>query len=212
VLRAEVGLREAREELAPGGPPQHAQRLLGLSAELPVRRRPGLGGHRARFAVARAGPGSYTGPSDRARNRPWHRASPRREGGSCLLAAARWPSRFTARGARGARRPPRRGVPSPPTATAPSCVRAGRCASRRPWARWLAAQAAALLAIGDGALRFREQLEAPAFEVGRTQASSHRLGAGAILPARRGCETLAAALPDYLRAPDAEIALGTAQR
>lgn len=63
------------------------------------------------------------------------------------------------------------------------------------------------LAVGDGAVRFRERLEAIGADVPPDDAAVHRVSA------RRHCRLAAAApagdldeiLPDYLRVPDAEI-------
>ncbi len=65
------------------------------------------------------------------------------------------------------------------------------------------------LAVGDGALRFREHLEAIAVAVPEDASPLHRVDAGVVcelaLDAPAGA--LEAVLPDYRRRPDAEIAL-----
>jgi tRNA threonylcarbamoyladenosine biosynthesis protein TsaB len=65
------------------------------------------------------------------------------------------------------------------------------------------------LAVGDGALRFREALEAAAMTVPEDASPLHRVDAGVLcelaLDARAG--DLEAVLPDYRRRPDAEVAL-----
>ena len=207
VLRADGWLREAREELAPGGRPQHAQRLLGLSAELLSAA--GLAWVDIELVAVGAGPGSYTGLR-------------------IALATARGIAR--AHGARVVGVSSLRALAEPIHGRAALAVLDARrgeafIAAYRDGAELLApsvCEPAALgalarsagsgvLAIGDGALRFREQLEGAGVEVAPDSSELHRLGAGAIC--RLGAAgTLAAALPDYLRAPDAEIALGTAQR
>jgi tRNA threonylcarbamoyladenosine biosynthesis protein TsaB len=65
------------------------------------------------------------------------------------------------------------------------------------------------LAVGDGALRFREHLEALAVAVPDDVSPLHRIDAGALceLAASATAGDLAAVLPDYRRRPDAEIAL-----
>jgi tRNA threonylcarbamoyladenosine biosynthesis protein TsaB len=67
----------------------------------------------------------------------------------------------------------------------------------------------AWLAVGDGALRFREHLEAIAVAVPEDASPLHRVDAGVVcelaLDAPAGA--LEAVLPDYRRRPDAEIAL-----
>jgi tRNA threonylcarbamoyladenosine biosynthesis protein TsaB len=66
-----------------------------------------------------------------------------------------------------------------------------------------------LLAVGDGALRFRGYLEAIAVAIPESASPLHRVDAGALcelaLSARAGEPE--AVLPDYRRRPDAEIAL-----
>lgn len=62
------------------------------------------------------------------------------------------------------------------------------------------------LAVGDGALRFRELLERAGVEVAPAPSALHRVGGGAICRlAASGSST--EAVPVYLRAPDAELAL-----
>jgi tRNA threonylcarbamoyladenosine biosynthesis protein TsaB len=65
------------------------------------------------------------------------------------------------------------------------------------------------LAVGDGAVRFRAQLEAVGVAVGAEDSALHLVDAGALCELARAqprgaLETL---LPDYRRRPDAEIAL-----
>jgi tRNA threonylcarbamoyladenosine biosynthesis protein TsaB len=67
------------------------------------------------------------------------------------------------------------------------------------------------LAVGDGALRYRAELEGAGVEVAPERSPLHLLSAGAICRLA-AAGVAAAALPDYLRAPDAEIALGSSQR
>jgi tRNA threonylcarbamoyladenosine biosynthesis protein TsaB len=71
-----------------------------------------------------------------------------------------------------------------------------------------AAVEGAPLAVGDGALRYRAELEAAGVEVAPQDSALHKLGAGAICRLA-AAGVAAASLPDYLRAPDAEIALGS---
>lgn len=69
------------------------------------------------------------------------------------------------------------------------------------------------LAIGDGAVRYRSQLEALEIEVPADTSALHRVSGAAICALacpREGAQDVAApaaVLPDYLRRPDAEIAL-----
>ena len=67
------------------------------------------------------------------------------------------------------------------------------------------------LAVGDGALRFREFLERGGVRVAPTESHLHRVSAGAICRlAASGSVT--AAVPDYLRLADAELALSAKTR
>jgi tRNA threonylcarbamoyladenosine biosynthesis protein TsaB len=65
------------------------------------------------------------------------------------------------------------------------------------------------LAVGDGAVRFREQLEAAGARTPPDFAVVHRVGATAIceLGARAPAASLGELVPDYRRRPDAELAL-----
>jgi tRNA threonylcarbamoyladenosine biosynthesis protein TsaB len=91
-----------------------------------------------------------------------------------------------------------------PRALAPEEVAGVLVATASPW-----------LAVGDGAVRYREQLERAGATVSRDGSSLHRVSAEAIceLGARaRVTAELEAILPDYRRRPDAEIALEGATR
>lgn len=207
VMRAEGWLREARDDVAPGGRPQHAQRLLGLSAQLLSQA--GLSWADVELLAVGAGPGSYTGlrialasargiarahgaklvgvSSLRALAEPLHGRA------AVAVLDARRGEAFIAAYHDGAQ------------LLAPSVCEPAELGAR---ARLAAADG---LAIGDGALRFREQLEGADVEVAPADSELHRVGAGAICRlAVAG--TLAGAVPDYLRAPDAEIRLGSSQR
>jgi tRNA threonylcarbamoyladenosine biosynthesis protein TsaB len=207
LARADRWLREARDDVTPGGRPRHAQALLGLSAELLSAA--GLGWADIQLIAVGAGPGSYTGLRIAlASARGIARAHGARVVGVSTLRAlaeplhgrpalavldARRGEAFIAAYLDGAQL-------LPPSVCGPAEL--GEIARRA---------AAEGLAIGDGALRYREQLESAGVEVAPAASALHRVGAGAIC--RLGAAgVLAGALPDYLRAPDAEIALGAAQR
>ncbi len=70
-----------------------------------------------------------------------------------------------------------------------------------PGGRWIA--------VGDGAVRFRAQLEALALEVPAHESPLHRVSGEAIceLALNAQPQALEAVLPDYCRRPDAELAL-----
>jgi tRNA threonylcarbamoyladenosine biosynthesis protein TsaB len=69
------------------------------------------------------------------------------------------------------------------------------------------------LAVGDGAIRFRVQMEALGIVVPAEGSSLHRVDAGELceLALAAPQEAIEAVLPDYRRRPDAEIALESAE-
>jgi tRNA threonylcarbamoyladenosine biosynthesis protein TsaB len=83
---------------------------------------------------------------------------------------------------------------------------AGVATAADPSRRWQA--------VGDGAVRFRAELEAGGIAVAADDSPLHRVDAGVLcelaLAAAHGAPE--AVLPDYRRRPDAEIALENAQR
>jgi tRNA threonylcarbamoyladenosine biosynthesis protein TsaB len=204
-----VGLElELRDDPAPGERPGHATRLLPLLADLLER---AGGGWEAvdRIAVG-IGPGTFTG---------------------LRIGVA------TARALAGARELPLVGVSSLEALAAgaegnlvlavidarrgeafaaawhgkelvlePSALRPGALAEEAR--RLAAARGAAPLAVGDGALRFSEQLEVAGAVVPPPDSRAHRINAinhcrlAAGLPATSPAQVE----PAYLRAPDAEIA------
>jgi tRNA threonylcarbamoyladenosine biosynthesis protein TsaB len=207
LLRADGVLYETREAAPPAGRPQHAQRLLALSAQLLGAA--ALDWRELGLVAVGAGPGSYTGLR-------------------IALATARGIARAHGAGVLGVSS--LRALAEPLTGRAAVAVLDARrgeafVAAYRDGVELLApavcapgalgalaaAAAARALAIGDGALRYRAELEEAGVEVAAEASGLHLLGAGAICRlARAG--VAAAALPDYLRAPDAEIALGSSQR
>jgi len=68
------------------------------------------------------------------------------------------------------------------------------------------------LAVGDGAVRFREELEAGAIRTAADSSPLHLVSAGAICELGIGAMAVAVQeiLPDYRRRPDAELALEVA--
>ena len=199
--------REAREAAPEGGRPQHSQRLLELAAELLDGA--GLRWRDVGLVAVGAGPGSYTG---------------------LRIALA------TARGISHAYGAPVLGVSSLRALAEPVSGRAAVAVlDARRGEAFVAAYAdgvellapavcspaelgalaagagAGALALGDGAIRYRAELERAGVEVADEASGLHLLSAGAICRlAAAGVE--ASALPDYLRAPDAEIALGSTKR
>jgi tRNA threonylcarbamoyladenosine biosynthesis protein TsaB len=207
VLRADGLLREAREAAPVAGRPQHAQRLLALSAQL--LEAAALGWRDIGLVAVGAGPGSYTGLRIAlATARGIARAHGAEVlGVSSLRALAEPVAARTAVAVLDARRGEafvaayRDGVELlAPAVCAPAALGA------------IAASAGDFgLAVGDGALRYRAELEEAGVEVAPEASRLHLLSAGAICRLAL-VGVAAAALPDYLRAPDAEIALGSSQR
>jgi tRNA threonylcarbamoyladenosine biosynthesis protein TsaB len=206
VLRADGLLCEAREAAPAAGRPQHAQRLLVLSAQL--LEAAGLGWRDVGLVGVGAGPGSYTGlrialASARGIARAHGAAllgvsslralaEPVRGRAAVAVLDARRGEAFVAAYLDGV-------ALLAPAVCAPAALGA------------LAASAGdGTLAVGDGALRYRAELESAGVDVAPEGCGLHLLGAGAICRlALAG--VAAAALPDYLRVPDAEIALGQIQ-
>ena len=204
VLRSDGALFEAREGAPEGSRPLHSGRLLELSAQL--LEQAGLGWGEVGIVAVGAGPGSYTGlrialATARGLSRAGGAAV---VGVSSLRALAEPVSGRPALALLDARRGEvfaaanRDGVELVAPLVGPPAV-----------LRALAARAGeGVLAIGDGALRYREMLAG--VELAADGSALHELHAGAVCRlAAAGIE--APALPDYLRAPDAEIALGTTQ-
>jgi len=191
----------ARHEPAPGERPGHASRLLGLCAEL-------LGHAGLSFAdlgriAVGTGPGTFTGLRIAvATARALAHASGAPLAGVSSLAALAEPVREHAvLAVLDARRGEAfvagylNGVPTvPATALSPDAL--ARLAGREPWR-----------AVGEGALRFRADLEAAGAHVPPDDDPHHRIDAAAVC--RLGRAVAAgppeAVVPDYLRLPDAEL-------
>lgn len=213
-------VHEARHDPTPGERPGHATRLLGL-LEGAMEAAGVAWGEVERLAVG-VGPGSFTGLRigiATARGLAQSRDLPL-AGVSTLEALA------LGAGERGGVAPGAgegRGA-VPPAVLAVLDARRGEAfaaaflegreilsaAARTPPA--LGQAAAALppgsLAVGDGAIRFREHLEAAGIRVPADGDGRHRVSARwhCRLAERRPAGSWEAVLPDYLRLPDAEIA------
>jgi len=192
---------EVRHDPLPGERPGHAQQLLGLIADVTMRA--GIApGDVDRIAVG-VGPGSFTGLRiGVATARGLAQASGAElVGVSSLEALALGAGEGRVLAAIDARRGElfvgawEAGEPLlAPVAMAPAAV-----------ARWVQEEAPGVMTVGDGALRFREQLEPAGAAIPPDADPLHglagrplcRLGAG--MPAAERD----AVLPDYLRRPDA---------
>ena len=220
-LGDDAPIGEARDDPAPGKHPGHATRLLAMAHELLSGT--GLGwGAVERIAVG-LGPGTFTGlrvgvasarglalsisceligvSSLRALAAP-ALATADAEDAVLAVIDARRGEVFAAAYARDERAAEALEL-VPPRAYAPEQLAAlpSRVAPSRRW-----------LAVGDGALRYREYLQAPAVSVPDEGAALHRVRAAAICELARAMAPAAPAtvVPDYCRRPDAEIALGAA--
>lgn len=224
-------VHEARHDPTPGERPGHATRLLGL-LEGAMEAAGVAWGEVERLAVG-VGPGSFTGLRigiATARGLAQSRDLPL-AGVSTLEALALGagerggvaPGAGEGRGAVPLRAGEGRGA-VPPAVLAVLDARRGEAfaaaflegreilaaAARTPPA--LGQAAAALppgsLAVGDGAIRFREHLEAAGIRVPADGDGRHRVSARwhCRLAERRPAGSWEAVLPDYLRLPDAEIA------
>jgi tRNA threonylcarbamoyladenosine biosynthesis protein TsaB len=227
-----VGLRladgstlQARDDPAPGAHPGHATRLLELTHKLLAEA--GIGWNAVERIAVGAGPGTFTGlrvgvatarglaqsldvelvsvSSLRAL------AEPAGEGAAGAVLAtidARRGEVFVA-GYLAGERSPNGLEPADelitPRALAPGDVTGLLVARGAPW-----------LALGDGAVRYREQLESAGATVPQDGSPLHRVSAETIceLGARATVVSsqIEGILPDYRRRPDAEIALEDAAR
>jgi tRNA threonylcarbamoyladenosine biosynthesis protein TsaB len=232
-----VGLRladgstlQARDDPAPGAHPGHATRLLELAHTLLAEGGVGWGAIE-RIAVG-AGPGTFTGlrvgvatarglaqslgvelvsvSSLRALAEP---AVEQAEGAVLAAIDARRGEVFVAGYVAGDASPD--GLGSAGGQESPDELISPRALPPEEMAGVLVATGAPWLAVGDGAVRYREQLQRAGATVPRDPSQLHRVSAEAIcaLGARATAPTkLEAILPDYHRRPDAEIALEGAAR
>ncbi len=211
---------EARDDPEPGARPGHTARLMPLIVE--VLERSGCGWNELDLIAVGTGPGTFTGlrigvatarALSRAREVPLVGVStlrvagpPGQPGGPGRRprSGAGRPRRAPAGGVRrglGRRRPGLGSTPSlaaaaiSPADLAESTVELGR---RR-------------LAVGDGAVEFREVLERPGTLIPADDSELHRVSAAyhCRLAARQPAIRTRAVSPEYLRRPDAELNLRT---
>jgi len=201
---------DRRHEPAPGERPGHAAQLLALAADL-------LGEHELTFAgvdriAVGLGPGTFTGLRiGVATARALAQATGAELVGVSTLRALAAAAEPAARPGAGvlavidARRGEvfaagwRGGQPViEPVALAPACL-----------ARLVAGEGGAWLAVGDGALRFREDLERAGCTVPDDGSAWHGVSARAVCRLALEAQEATArdlVVPDYLRPPDAVLA------
>lgn len=200
---ADGTILEARDDVLAGERPRHTQRLLALAGELLAQA--GLHFRELELIAAGIGPGTFTGLRiGLASARGLAQATGTPLVGVCSLrvlaaAAAAGPvlalidagrGEVFAGGYEGGREL------IGPTALAPSAL--AQLTRGEPW-----------LAVGSGALRFREQVADAALSVPPDESQLHRVSAGALLRLAQGGDVDArgALIPLYVRLPDAELAL-----
>jgi tRNA threonylcarbamoyladenosine biosynthesis protein TsaB len=203
LARDDGWLREARDEVAPGDRPQHAQRLLALAGGLLAEA--GIGWPALGMIAVGIGPGGYTGLRiGLASARGLALAYGARLVGVGTLRALAEPA-----GARSVAAvvDARRGEVFVAVYRDGVELLAPRVSRPAELARLALAGGPDTLAVGDGALRFRELIEGGGVAVAPSDSRLHTVSAGAICRlAVDGHATTAA--PDYQRLPDAELALG----
>lgn len=197
---------EARDDPAQGEHPGHATRLLGMVAELLDGA--GLAARDLDRIAAGAGPGAFTGLRVGVATARGLAQSLSIElvAVSSLAALAR--TAPTGRPLVAVIDARRREVFAAPF-QGPEGPQLADAAVLAP-ARIGEVAAAAVLAVGDGAVRYRAELEKAGLEVAPDDAPEHLLRAGAVCDLGLGAEPAAnyqLVVPDYLRRPDAELTL-----
>jgi tRNA threonylcarbamoyladenosine biosynthesis protein TsaB len=205
---SDATVREARDDVELGQRPRHTTRLLPLAASLLDEA--GLRWHDLELIAVGVGPGTFTGLRigiATARALASATGAPLVGIGTLRALAAGSPGRrvlavIDARRGEvfvGGYDHDREVVA--PTALAPGGV--GALVGGGDW-----------LAVGDGALRFREVLEAGGLVVAAERSPLHRVSSAAILKlaADTPTDSRAPVSPCYLRLPDAELALRSAAR
>ncbi len=199
---ADGQLLERREELGPGGRPQHAQRLLALAAEL--LEAAAVEWSELETVAVGVGPGGYTGLRiGLASARGIAQAHGASLVGVGTLRALAEPVRERSVAAV---LDARRGEAFIAVYRDGEELLAPRVCRPAELAALARAGGADTLALGDGALRYRELIERGGIAVAPSRSHLHALSAGAICRLTTAGLTRAAT-PDYQRLADAELAL-----
>ncbi len=206
LARSDGWLREARDDVEPGTRPRHAQRLLALARELLDAA--GIGwGEVGRIAVG-VGPGGYTGLRIGLATAHGIAAAV----GAQLVGVGTLRALAEPLGERSAVAvlDARRGEAFLAIYRDGEVLLAPRVCSPEQLAELASRGGRQALAVGDGALRFRELIEGAGVAIAPAESSLHRVSAAAVcrLAAASGASSAA---PDYLRLADAEIALEARQ-
>jgi tRNA threonylcarbamoyladenosine biosynthesis protein TsaB len=201
VLRADGSVVEVRDDPAPGARPAHASRLLAAAEEALAAA--GVGWEDVERLAVGVGPGSFTGLRigiATARALAQARGLPV-VGVSTLEALARGADAPVVLAVLDARRGEAFAAAwgDGRSLLAPAALAPGALAER------VRALPAPPLAVGDGAIRFRDSLEAAGALVPPDEDGVHRLRAEHLcrLGAEQSPTDRDALLPDYLREPDA---------
>jgi tRNA threonylcarbamoyladenosine biosynthesis protein TsaB len=207
LARADGWLGEARDDVRPGERPRHGQQLLALAAELVARAQ--IEWAAIGCVAVGIGPGGYTGLRiGLATGHGIALAHGAELVGVGTLRALAEPVRDqTAVAVLDARR----GQAFIAAYRDGEELIAPRVCQPQELAGLARGAGRGALAIGDGALRFREFLERGGIGVAPGESDRHRVTAGAICRLAAG-GSATAAIPEYLRLADAELAMSATTR
>ncbi len=196
-------LVERRHDPAPGERPGHAERLLALADE--ALREAGIGWREIERVVVGVGPGTFTGLRIGVAT-----ARALAQGTGAELAPVSTLGALAA-GAGAGDRPvlavldARRGEAFVAAHAGTACLLGPLAVAPEGLAQLVERAGASPLAVGDGAVRFRDRLAAAGARVPEDESALHRVGAAGL--ARLGRDAPAvdreALVPEYVREPDA---------